>query len=566
MPSEQVALNADVVGYSALIADDLEAMTRTMRTFHDLVEAEVSARDGVLANFVGDQFMAVFDGAIDALGAAIAITKAIEEHNAEIPPARRARFRMGLDLGPVEATSSGYHGDALNIAARVQAAAPPGGISVSGRVYRAIDEPELRFRAVGTKRMKNIPEGVDVYEFADLPSIRVESAKGSLDLDYPTVAILPIHTDHVDDQVRSAAEVLRADLVHRLARVPQLNLIDAQATVGGNPQDLNARYMLETGVHQFGDTVRLFATLFDVGTINVVKSHKWTAPIGELVAESDEIADEVAGAIEVELIIGEPAQLYATLDDPEAIERIYLGWYHFRSDVPEEWAKSVELFDAVHRSHPEFPYGAVLKAYALWMGMANGWVPDPEAALEEAHELALWARAQGDPTGMGQALEAAVAMSRGDNEGAAAALEGLADVRPTCDVTYGLEGSVRRYLGDWEKAVAACDVAMRLTGLNKPWYPTVKAASLFVGGQTNEAAIIAQGVLEHQPNNLEALLVLAAAQVELGLERRAAGTAGLIRERFPSVDVEGWLDKTPYQRREVVDRWKDDLAAAGAIA
>ena len=93
----------------------------------------------------------------------------------------------------------------------------------------------------------------------------------------------------------------------------------------------------------------------------------------------------------------------------------------------------------------------------------------------------------------------------------------------------------------------------------------MKAASLFVGGKTNEAAILAQGVLEHQPNNLEALLVLAAAQVELGLERRAAGTVDLIRERFPSVDVEDWLDKTPYQRREVVDRWKDDLATAGAI-
>ena len=113
MPSDKVALNADVVGYSALIADDLEAMTRTMRTFHDLVEAEVSSHGGVVANFVGDQFMAVFDGAIDALGAAITITKAIEEHNADVPSTKRARFRMGLDLGPVEATSSGYHGDAL---------------------------------------------------------------------------------------------------------------------------------------------------------------------------------------------------------------------------------------------------------------------------------------------------------------------------------------------------------------------------------------------------------------------------------------------------------------------
>ena len=92
-----------------------------------------------------------------------------------------------------------------------------------------------------------------------------------------------------------------------------------------------------------------------------------------------------------------------------------------------------------------------------------------------------------------------------------------------------------------------------------------KASSLFVGGRLAEAASLAEGVLEYQPSNLEALLVLAAAQVEQGLERRARATADLIKERFPSIDVQEWLDETPYQRREIVDRWKGDLASAGAI-
>jgi tetratricopeptide (TPR) repeat protein len=144
-------------------------------------------------------------------------------------------------------------------------------------------------------------------------------------------------------------------------------------------------------------------------------------------------------------------------------------------------------------------------------------------------------------------------------------MDQLVITRPTCDVTYGLEGSVRRYLGQWEKAVDLLDVAMGLTGINKPWYPTVKASSLFVGGRLDEAVALAEGVLAHQPNNLEALLVLAAAQVELGLERRARATADLISERFPSIDVQDWLDKTPYQRREIVERWKGDMVSAGAI-
>jgi len=166
---------------------------------------------------------------------------------------------------------------------------------------------------------------------------------------------------------------------------------------------------------------------------------------------------------------------------------------------------------------------------------------------------------------MSQAVEAAVLMSRGEVDAALAQLDNLAIVRPTCDITFGLEGSVRRYLGQWEQAVELLDTAMRLTGINKPWYPTVKATALFVGGRLDEASSLAEGVLEYQPNNLEALLVLAAAQTELGLERRARATGELIRSRFPSVDVNEWLEKTPYQRRELVERWKGDLMSAGAI-
>jgi hypothetical protein len=167
---------------------------------------------------------------------------------------------------------------------------------------------------------------------------------------------------------------------------------------------------------------------------------------------------------------------------------------------------------------------------------------------------------------MAQMIKAAILMSQRRGAEALETLETVEIVRPTCDATFGLEGSVRRYLGQWEKAVDRADTAMRLTGVNKPWYPTIKACSLFIGGRVEQAATVAEMVLEHQPYNLEALLVLAAAQVELGLGRRARATAELIRERYPTVDVGDWLDASPYQDREPVDRWRDDLISAGAIA
>ncbi len=561
-----VALNADIVGYSRLLADDFEATSEAMSDYRALVARAIDEAGGTLANFVGDNFMAVFDDVKAAVQTAIAISSAVEEHNRDVAPARKARFRMGLDRGEVTRADDDYQGEALNVAARIQALARPGGVSVSGRVYQALDEPALRFRPLGRRTLKNIPGQVEIYEFVGLPTDDAGgSVVGTLSLETPTIAVLPILTEKVDDVVVAGAGVIRADLLHRLATIPELGVIDATETPGHAAPQAAARYMLETGVHQFGERVRIFATLFDVTTMNIVKSHKWTATIDELLELSDRIADDVAGAVEVELVVGAPAGLYAELDDPEAIEQVYLGWYHLRSDTPEDWAKALDYFEHVARSHPDQPYGFVLAAFALWIGASNEWARDPGAALLEAREQARKGMEIGDPTGMAKTVDAAVLMSMGQVDDAVEAMEEVEIIRPTCDVTYGLEGSLRRYMGQWEEAVDLLDVAMRLTGINKPWYPTVKACSLFIGSRLEQAASVAETVLEYQPHNLEALLVLAAAQIELGLDRRAHATAQLVRDRFPSVDVAAWIDRSPYQDEAIVSRWKADLAAAGLV-
>ncbi len=283
--------------------------------------------------------------------------------------------------------------------------------------------------------------------------------------------------------------------------------------------------MIESGVHQAGDNVRVYGEVVDVASMNVVKTHKWIAKAADLFGLSDELADEVGRALEVDLIVGEPAGFYADLDDPEAIEQVYLGWYHLTAGTPEGWARSLELFDKVARAHPAKAYGHVLSAFANWVGGSSGWAREPDETLLKARDQARVGLASGDPTGLARMVEAAVLMSQGRGQEALEMVEEAEILRPGCDVTYGLEGSIRRYLGEWEKAIDLTDRAMRLTGVNKPWYPTVKACSLFMGGRIEQAAAMAEMVLEHQPHNLEALLVLTAAQVELGLDRRARATS-----------------------------------------
>lgn len=566
-PKSVVALNGDVVSYSRLLAEDHETTKTIVESFQRLVAEQVGDRGGILVNFVGDNFMAVFEEVHEALQAAIAISSEIERQDPRISSSEEVRFRLGLDSGEVSISEQHYYGEVLNIAARIQALAKPGGICVSGAVYRNLDEPALRFRAIGKNKLKNIPDPVDIYEFVDLPTDpKSQVGKTWLKLESPTIALLPIHITNGDGQVAEAAEVVRQELLHRLSKVPELVVVNASAEIGVEQDLPAARYMIETGVHQHHGRVRVFATLFDVTTMNIVKSFKWFVGADELFELSETLAEEVACSVEVELIVGEPAGLYAELDDPQAIEKIYLGWYHLRSDMHEGWARALDLFQQVATAHPNQPYGHVLSSFATWLGAANGWVPDLGKALDTARQQARKASEVGDLTGMSQAIEGAVLMSLGRQEEALEAIEQLEISRPTCDVTYGLEGSIRRYLGQWEKSVDLLDTAMRLTGINKPWYPTVKACSLFIGEQVQDAMTVAEVVLDYQPNNLEALVVLAAAQVELGMNRRAQATIRAIRQKHPVVDAVAWLDSNPYTDIERLKLWKDALSRVSATA
>lgn len=548
------------------MADDFETTTAAMGDIRKVVEDNVTGSRGTLVNFVGDNFMAVFSDSKDAMQSAIAITRAVEAYNGDNEKARRVRFRMGIDQGSVAISGGQYFGDALNVAARIQALALVGGVSISGKVYRSLDEPALRFQSVGRKVLKNIPEEVEVFQFIDLPTEGgAPSAAGGLSLAEPTVAVLPIHADSLEPGLQSVAGVLRDDLIHRLAQVPRLRVVNASVGPGADSIGETVRYLLETGVHQVGDQVRVYAKLVDVTSMNIVTTNRWTASTSELLALSDDVAEETARAIEIELVIGEPAGLYADLEDPAAIQNIYTGWYHLTAGSPEGLEKAIEYFGRVAVSHPNLPYGHVLSAFAYWMAASMVLGPERTTFLEKALDHAQMPERVVDHTGLAQMIIAGTLMFQGESEKALEKINNLVIRRPTCDVTYAVEGSVRRYMGDWEKSVDLLDKAMRLTAANNPWYPTVQACSLFLGGRIEQAASTAEAVIEHQPANLEALLVLIAAQVEMGMERRARATAELVRERFPCVDVDRWLTENPYQKREMVERWKADLATAGVF-
>jgi adenylate cyclase len=320
---------------------------------------------------------------------------------------------------------------------------------------------------------------------------------------------------------------------------------------------------LYSGIVQVGTRVRLWAQALEVFTQNALWAQKWDTDVDSLLDMADEFAEEIVRAFEIELIIGEPARIYHDLGDPRAVSKVYETYYHLTSGTPSGWNQARQIAETLKTDFPDSLLGLVMLSFTNWVGASQGFAEDPEQALKDARVDAERAIELGDETGLGSMVVAAITLAEGDADGALSQIAATKVARPTCDLTWAVEASVRRYLGQWEQAVELVDQAMGLSPVNKPWYPTVLASSYYVGGRYEQAAAVAEEVLEFQPQNIEALLVLAASQSELGLDRRARATGDLIRERFPQANISEWLASNPYQDDQFVDKWKKDLEGAG---
>jgi adenylate cyclase len=558
-----VVLNADVVDYSRLIADDELATVAMMRDYRQLVSDAVATASGTLASFIGDNFMAVFADARSAMQAAVAVALAVKAKNADRPAHRHVRFRMGLDTGAVVMAEDRYFGDPVNIAARVQALAEPGGIMITEAVYVALDEPALRFASMGARQLKNIPGLIRTYRLTGL--VEDGDVPTPLAMQPPSIAVLPLIPYSEGKDLEALAGLLTEDLVTALVKRPGLEVIDVarEDSAAERTAPPAARYILEGGLHRSGPRMRVHVQVLETPTMNNVWAERWDIEDDDHFSISDRVTEDVVRAIEIELVVGEPARIYHALLDAEAVERVYHGWYELIRSTPESLDKAQRLFASLAESHPESSVGTALAGFSLWWGASQGMSTDPERDLRRAAAYARRGVELDDPTGLSHMIVAALALGSGDSDAALARADVAIQRRPTCDITFAVGASIRRYLGQWENAVGLCQKAIRLSAMVKPWYPTVLASSYYVGEHYQEAADTASQVLQITPDNLEALLVLAAAQAALGLERRARGTAAVIAAKFPATRRSDLTRLHPFQDPAIIERWADHLARAG---
>ena len=575
-------LSADVVAYSRLMAEDEVATVRTLSAWRDKISAIVNDAEGRVVDFVGDNMLAEFHSAFDALETAMKIQQALDRLNADLAENRQMYLRMGISLGDVLIEGDVIYGDGINIAARLESLAEPGGICISEVVYTQVrNKSGLKFVDMGPHELKNIPDPVRVYRVAAqagetaLPvTVAPPQPHKMMPLpDKPSLAVLPFVNLSADPQQDYFSDGLTMDIMTALVRIPGLFLISEVSMFSYKFQipridelcdRLGVSHVLDGGVRKAGDRVRITARLIETASGRQIWSERYDRQIDDIFAVQDEITEMIVTAMDVQLVTGEVSRcIRETLRNPQALESYYRGWQALFGSTREDIREAQRLFEETIRLEPEASFGYAMAAWAHWWAVAQGVSENEAFSLQRAGELADRARDRDDFTGLSHLVMAEIALYYRKHDQALAAAEKAVIARPSCDLSFVAKANILIYLGRAAEAVEVAKFAIRLAPVYPPFFQVTLAAAYFGSGQYDEAIAAATEVIKSDPNNLDASLILACANAALDRQATAQRAAAEVRRIKPDFNLEKYAATQPYQDSAALEKIIRALQKAG---
>jgi len=576
-------LYADVARYSHLTGADEDATHRTLRRYLDLIAARVEAQRGRVAHYAGDAVLAQFDAAVDALACALTIQRELSAMNAELDEARQVRFRIGVNSGDVIEDRGDIYGTGVNVAARLEALAQPGGICISDAVRVAVgNRVAADYLFIGEQQVKNIAEPVRAYRVSEAGS-RASGAAGAARARYarnlappgkPSLVIKPFANMSDDSAQDYFAEGLTKDISIALVKIPGIFLTMDESpaaersrhmSVSELGREFGVRYVLTGGVRRHGERVRVNAELIDTASGHCLWAERYDRELHDLFTIQDEITEEIVTAMDVKLLRGEAARfLRKTLVNPAALDLAYRGWYAlYHGGSPQDVRDAQHYFEELIRLEPDNPLGYASAAMAYWSEAGFGRVVRDSPAMDRAAELAARALELGDTTGFANMALALVHLANQEYEQAMEqATEGVT-ARPSCNGAYAIKSSILNYLGRPREAIEFAQYAVRLTPVYPAEFPAILAAAYHDSGRHEEAVEAARASLLLRPDDIDPLLIVAASSVALGKPDEARDAAARIRDLDPSFSLDAYAATQPYRDPGDLERLLERLRAAG---
>jgi adenylate cyclase len=550
-------LAADVAGYSRLMGMDEEGTHARLKTYRrELIDPKIAEYRGRVVKATGDGMLVEFPSVVDTVRCAIEVQRALAERNKEVSDDKRIELRVGINLGDVIVDADDIHGDGVNIAARLEALAEPGGICISQTVLNhARDKISFEVEDAGEQTLKNIARPIHVYRIIVDPRQRqvARAQEKALALpDKPSIAVLPFQNMSGDSEQEYFADGIVEEIITALSRIRWLFVIarNSSFTYKGRAIDvkqvgreLGVRYVLEGSVRKAGKRIRITGQLIDAISGAHLWADRFDGPLEDVFELQDTVASSVAGVIEPTLRSAELQQSAQRRTDDLTAYDLYLRARAGTSswDKPGVQRALDALGKALERDAHYAP-ALALVALCHFSLHLNGWSDHPERDRQEGVEHARRALRVGgdDPDVLGNVAYVLGYFERDINP-AIALIERALELNPSFAMGWLWSGYLRLWNGQADLAIEHFEKSLRLNPRRTaPSFPI--GVAHFFARRLEKAAATLLLALQETPNWPPTYRFLASCYAHMGRLRDAQDMVKRLREITPVVipSAEHW--------------------------
>ena len=571
---------ADVVGYSRLMGDDEAGTLERLKALRKgLVQPTIAKRKGRIVKLMGDGLLAEFPSVVEAVQCALDIQKDLAGLDADLPDDYRIKLRVGVNLGDLIVEGSDIYGDGVNVAARLEGLAEPGGICVSGKVYDEIKSKlEISFEDLGDQVIKNIRDPVRVYRWTDAAPVLatgVGEVSDALMLSgKPSIAVLPFDNMSGDPEQEYFSDGITEDIITALSRFRNLLVIARNTTfiykgkaisISEISRELNARYVVEGSVRKSGNSVRVTAQLIDSNSGSHIWADRYDGVLEDIFDYQDQVTSSIVTAIapqylhaEMARATGRDAQEFSTWD------LLMRARWHMGQFTSTDTDEAEQLLREVLRHNPRDAAAHAWLAFLYLIKVTWGWEQDPSAAMHEGIAAGRRAAALDNTDAQVLAISGLMMTWERSYDRGIETCRRAVQQNQNLALAHGMLAAALGIAGHYDEAREALAAARRLSPLDPeiPCFQTAVALGAFAAEEYQDVLDIANEVIAINPDIPSSHRHKAAALVMLGQVAEAKAAVKRLLQVAPNYSIQVMREFLPISP-ETLERHIKALRKAG---
>jgi adenylate cyclase len=572
-------LAADVVGYSRMMGVDEAGTLSALKRHREAVfNPTVALHGGRIVKLMGDGTLVEFNSVVDAVRCALSIQTAV---SSEQPTAGRITLRIGVNLGDVIIEGDDIYGDGVNIAARLEPLAEPGGICVSSIVNESVgNRIDVHFEDGGEVRVKNIDRPIRIWKWHPGAASNLATAPNHepppANKEKPSIAVLPFTNMSGDQEQEYFSDGITEDIITDLSKVAGLLVIARNSsfaykgknidvrTIG---RELGVRSVLEGSIRRAGNRVRITAQLIDAGDGGHLWAERYDRDLTDIFAVQDEVTLQIVSALRVTLSPAEKAHVSEVGTSDVAAHDAFLHGRELILAATKDRAsyeRSIEFFNEAIALDPDYgaPYAGLAMAHNVDFHVH--FTADGTRALDIAADFADEALKRSPNDSFVRYVAAVVAMFRGDFAHATTQADAAVALNPNYAAAHGARGTIEVYLGNPLLAIPYIERGLRLdpgigSQLLRHWLGT----AYLTAAKYETAAAVFRERIRLNPGTDLSRAFLASALGHLGRTDEARQAWRELKEINPGYSFDEHVGRLPFKNKADVDRIKDGLIKAG---